>query len=114
MYLTIYVDDILIVCANKQYIGEMKAKFCSRCDISDMGELDHVLDIRVTRTRKHMHLDQTAYAVKVLNMFEAFLDPTQKTRKYPLPSNAVDLIAQEQGELSEEQQRWLEPYCICR
>ena len=29
MYLTIYVDYILIVCANKQYICEMKAKFCS-------------------------------------------------------------------------------------
>ena len=48
--------------------------------------------------------------IEVLNMFEAFLGPTQKTRKYPLPSNAVDLIAQEQGELSEEQQGWLDNF----
>ena len=88
---------ILIVCANIQYICEMKAKFCSRFDMSDMGELKHFLNIRVTRTRKYMQLDQSVYAViKVLNMFEAFLGSTQKTRKYPLPSNAVDLIAQEQ------------------
>ena len=31
-----------------------------------------------------MQLDQTVYAAKVLNMFEVFLGPTQKTRKYPL------------------------------
>ena len=88
----------------------MKAKFCSRFDMSDMGELEHFLNIRVTRTRKYMQLNQTVYAAKVLNMFEAFLGPTQKTRKYPLPSNAVDLIAQEQEELSEEQQRWLDNF----
>ena len=68
---------------------------------------EHFLDIRVTRTCKYMHLGLTVYAVKVLNMFEAFFGTTQKTRK-----NAVYLIAQEQRELSEEQERWLDnsPY----
>ena len=80
--------------------------------MSDRGELEHFLNIRETRTRNYMQLNQTVYAVKVFNMFEAFLGPTQKTRKHPLPSNAVDLIAQEQGELSEEQQRWLDNFQI--
>ena len=80
--------------------------------MTDIGEFEHFLIIWVTRARQYMQLDQTMYALKYFRMFATFLGPTQKLRKYPLPSNAVDRIAQEQGELLEKEQRWLDniPY----
>ena len=32
MYLTIYVNDIIITCVNLEYVLEMKAKFCCKFD----------------------------------------------------------------------------------
>ena len=36
MLLTIYVDDIIIACANLEYIREVKGKFCAKFDMTDM------------------------------------------------------------------------------
>ncbi len=58
MLLTIYVDDIIIACANQDYIKEVKALFCAKFDMSDMGELEHFLNVRVTRSSGSLRLDQ--------------------------------------------------------
>jgi hypothetical protein len=51
MYLMIYVDDILIASTNLEHIKEVK-KFCMKFEMTDMGDLEHFLNIRVTRTDK--------------------------------------------------------------
>ena len=77
MYLTIYVDDIVIACINVDYVRDVKTRFCGTFDMSDMGELEHFL----------FQLDQTVYASKVLERFSAFLGPLTKTRTSPLPND---------------------------
>ena len=57
MYLTIYVDDIIIAFINVDYVREIKTRFCSTCDMSDMGELEHFLNVRVTKTSSFLQLD---------------------------------------------------------
>ena len=36
MLLTIYVDDIIIACEDLNYVGEVKAKFCKKFDMTDI------------------------------------------------------------------------------
>ena len=57
MYSTIYVDDIIIACTNVDSVREIKTRFCSTFDMSDMGELVHFLNVRVTRTSSFLQLD---------------------------------------------------------
>ena len=84
MYLTIYVDDIIIACDNLAYVLEVKMMFCKNFDMTDMGALEHFLNVRVTRTRRFIQLDQSVYTQKVLDKFADFLGPPQKTKKSPL------------------------------
>ena len=44
MMLTIYVDGIIIACADLNYVKEVKSKFCDHFDMTDnMGEMEHFL-----------------------------------------------------------------------
>ena len=43
MLLTIYVDDIIIACADLNYVKEVKSRFCDHFDMTDMGEMEHFL-----------------------------------------------------------------------
>ena len=110
MLLTIYFDDIIIACANLDYVKEVKEKFCSTFDMSDMGELEHFLNVRVTRDSRSIRLDQSVYTQKVLDKYADFLGPSGKTRKYPLPSDAADQLAQNDSDLTEEQQLHLDNF----
>ena len=107
MYLTIYVDDIIIACVNLDYVREMKAKFCSQFDMTDMDALEHFLNVRVTRSRHYIQLDQSVYTSKVLEKFVTFLGPTHRVRKSPPPSDAVDRIARVEQELSDADQTYV-------
>ena len=44
MYLTIYVDDIIIACKNLAYVLEVKVICCKNFDMTDMGALEHFLN----------------------------------------------------------------------
>jgi hypothetical protein len=95
MYLTIYVDDILILSSNLTHINEVKEMFCNRFDMTDLGELEHFLNVRVLRTKKFIRMDQSVYIEKVLAKHAAHLGTSSKTKRTPLPEAAMDLIGQE-------------------
>ena len=67
--ISIYVDDILVLEADLDYVEEIKQLFTSRFDMNDIGELQHFLNMHVTRDEKGIHLDQKAYTEKVLDKF---------------------------------------------
>jgi hypothetical protein len=98
MYLMIYVDDILIACSNIDYIIEIKKKFCSKFDMSDMGILEHFLNIRVVRTTNYLQMDQSVYIQKVLDKHVDYLGDPKKTRKNPMPHDAMKKIKEEMDE----------------
>lgn len=109
MYLTIYVDDIIILCRNVEYIKEVKAMFCARFDMTDEGEIEHFLNVRVTRTSSFLGLDQSVYAQKVVDKHAHLLG--NKTRKSPLPADAADrLRAAVDVEPTSEEQRYLDNF----
>ena len=111
MYICIYVDDIIIACSDVGYIKEVKARFCSRFDMTDMGELEHFLNVRVTRTKDCIRMDQTVYINKVLEVNEEYLGPTGKTRKQPLPATAMDAIGRDDSsEATNDEQSYLDNF----
>jgi hypothetical protein len=114
MYLMIYVDDILIASTNLEHIKEVKKKFCMKFEMTDMGELEHFLNIRVTRTDKYLQMDQAVYAQKVLETHAEHIGGNpKKTRKHPMPDNAMDKIKEEAdaaADISEEDQNWLDNF----
>ena len=89
---------------------EVKAKFCSQFDMTDMGALEHFLNVRVTRSRKYIQLNQSVYTSKVLEKFVTFLGPTHKVRKSPLPSDAVERIGRVEQELSDADQTYVDNF----
>ena len=72
--------------------------------MTDMGALEHFLNVCVTRSRSYIQLDQSVYTQKVLDTFSAHLGTENKIRKRPLPSDTMDRIAKEPKECSEEDQ----------
>ena len=48
-------------------IEEIKLKFCQRFEMTDEGEMEHFLNVRVTRTREFLTMDQTVYAQGIVD-----------------------------------------------
>ena len=40
LFIYIYVDDIIIACANMINMNDIKRTFCEKFDMTDMGELE--------------------------------------------------------------------------
>lgn len=100
-----YVDDILVLGRDVNIVKDIKAQLCARFDTKDMGEMEHFLNVRVTRTPEYIRLDQSVYAAKILEKFEKYLGPPRKVRKSPLPAEAMDLVAKgARHEHTEEEQ----------
>jgi hypothetical protein len=54
----VYVDDILIAHQDLSYIVAIKDMFCNTFDMTDMGEMNHFLNIKITRTTDYLRMDQ--------------------------------------------------------
>ena len=81
----------------------LRESFVRNFDMIDMGELEFYLHVRVTRTKKFIQIFQAVYIHKVLDMFADLICKPHTTRKCLLPSDAVDRIAQDQGELTAQE-----------
>ena len=68
-FIAIYVDDLLIVSGDMDYIKTIKAKLASRFKMTDLGPAQHYLGIEITRTGDELRLRQTAFLTKVLERF---------------------------------------------
>ena len=78
--------------------------------MTDMGALEHFLNVRVTRSCSHIQIDQSVYTQKVLDTFRVHLGTETKVRKCPRPSDTMDRIAKEPKECSEEDQRYVDNF----
>jgi hypothetical protein len=89
----VYVDDILIAYKDLSFICTIKESFLSTFDMTDMGEMQHFLNIKITRTTNSLRMDQTTYAMKILAKFAAYLGKSKKGKKYPFPTDAMERLA---------------------
>ena len=80
---------------------EIKSRFLVRYDMTDMGRLTSFLNIRVTWEETGARLDQQRYAEKVLRKHAGLVGTSIK--KNPLPSNAMDTLAEDTKNYSMEQ-----------
>lgn len=62
----IYVDDIILTGSNQDMVFCFIHKLNLEFSIKDLGELHYFLGIQVTRTPKGLFLNQSKYALDIL------------------------------------------------
>ncbi|TPX52123.1 DNA-directed DNA polymerase, partial [Powellomyces hirtus] len=70
-YISVYVDDLLIFAKNKSEISSIKASLHNEFNMTDLGEVNHYLGMRVRcdYTRHVIYLDQESYVNDILVRF---------------------------------------------
>ena len=71
MFIAVYVDDLTIVCKDKVLISKIKQDLSERFKMTDLGEIHHLLQIKITRDRKNKltFLNQTKYINSLVKLY---------------------------------------------
>ena len=82
----LYVDDMVIFRTNLQVVIETTSFLISKFDIKDLGEVELILGIKITRTLNGLNLSQEHYVEKILKMFVGYpiMDETSTDCVYTL------------------------------
>ena len=94
-FISVYVDDLLIIGEDLNIINGLKNKLLERFRMTDLGSVSHYLGMSVTRTRDSVGLDQKSYLEKVLLRFgmdtckpaSSPMDPGVPNSMLPAPEN---------------------------
>ncbi|KAK8609373.1 hypothetical protein V6N13_061822 [Hibiscus sabdariffa] len=70
--ISLYVDDMLIFSPNIESINKTKSFLSTKFEKTDLGEVDVILGVKVTKTEKGFSLGQTHYVEKVLKKFDSY------------------------------------------
>ena len=68
----LYVDDMLIFGTNLQIVIDTKSFLKKKFDMKDLGEVEVILGIKISRTLHGLNLSQEHYVDKILKRFEHF------------------------------------------
>ena len=66
----LYVDDILIMGSNNEVIKTTKEMFNNKFDMKDLGVVDVILGIKISKTSNGLILSQSHYIEKILKKFK--------------------------------------------
>ena len=66
IYITIWVDDLLIAGKDGKQIAWVKQQLSKEFEMKDLGELKHFLGMRITRTNGRTSIDQNGYIRQIL------------------------------------------------
>ena len=97
--LIVYVDDIPLASKSLKQVEWFKTEFAKQFKIKDLGEIQKILGVRVTRDRKNrtIKLDQTRYIQEVLEKIGMATERSRPTKspmenyKALQPADAADL-----------------------
>ena len=69
--LTLYVDDVLLLGANKQLLDKLKNELMGRLEMTDMGDVSRVLSMNVARDRKEgtITINQKDYTEDIVQRY---------------------------------------------
>ncbi|GMI95547.1 hypothetical protein HRI_003224000 [Hibiscus trionum] len=70
--ISLYVDDMLIFSTNIESINKTKSFLSTKFEMTDLGEVDVILGVKVIKSEKGFSLSQTHYIEKVLKKFDSF------------------------------------------
>ena len=68
----LYVDDMLIFGTSLEVVCEIKKFLGFKFDMKDLGKVEVILGIKITRTPNKLKLSQKHYVEKILRKFEHF------------------------------------------
>jgi hypothetical protein len=66
IYVLIYVDDIIVVSSDEQFMNKLVKKLNQQFPLTDLGYVHYFLTIEVTHTRKGLLMAQERYARDIL------------------------------------------------
>jgi hypothetical protein len=69
LYITIWVDDLLIVGKDERDITNVKGKLASEFEMKDLGRLEYFLGMRISRENGNISIDQNGYIRQILERF---------------------------------------------
>ena len=69
IYITIWVNDLLIAGKNQRDIAAVKAQLAGEFEMKDLGELKHFLGMKITRTGDRISIDQSSYIRQILERY---------------------------------------------
>ena len=93
----LYVDDITILGDTLDSISALKANLSNRYEMTDLGEIDSYLGVKITRDRsvKRLDIDQSRYVSEIVDRFGMADANAART---PLPSGAEAHLVKHTGE----------------
>lgn len=99
LYIILYVDDITIMGASLDAINKLKEDIARRYEITDLGEIESYLGMRITRdrSRKRLEIDQSNYLMGVLIRFNMADANAHNT---PLPAGAETFLVKFDGSVT--------------
>ena len=99
LIIILYVDDITILGDNPKCVTNIKSTLSNRYEMTDLGEIDSYLGVRIKRDRssKHLEIDQSHYALEIVNRFGLSDAYTART---PLPTGADVHLEKYDGQAS--------------
>ena len=65
----LYVDHMLIFGSNLHVINDIKSMLSAKFDITNLGEADVILGIKITRTENGISFDKSLYIEKILKKY---------------------------------------------
>jgi hypothetical protein len=82
--LVVYVDDIIVASDSEEERKSIKDAIGRKFKTHDLGSLNYILGIKVTRTPTTLHFSQAHYAEKILQTFGMEQASRTKVWKYPM------------------------------
>lgn len=90
-YISVYVDDLLIISPSKQVVARVKSALSSEFHMTDLGGVSYLLGWTIERNRanRSIFIHQKSYATKVLDRF-SMLDSHPKSTPITQKLSATD------------------------
>ena len=67
--ISLYVDDLLIIGKNVEYLKEFKMDMCAEFEMSNLGEMKYFLGMEISQFDVGIFISQRKYALELLNKF---------------------------------------------
>jgi hypothetical protein len=97
LYIILYVDDITILGEERKSLDDLKLALSQRYQMTDLGEMESYLGIRITRDRsiKRLEIDQSRYVEEIVDRFGLSNAHTPRT---PLPKGSDTFLKKYDGQ----------------
>jgi hypothetical protein len=108
----VYVDDLLIQCADQSVVDMIKQKIAEKFRITDLGPLKRFLNVYVDYAPKsHVKLSQKHYAEEIAARYEPWCNIFKGcSMSTPLPQNYEEIVTRESVPDKGQGKQWFDTF----